>query len=41
MKSIAKNMVRAEARTMPGCLHLMVQENPDACAAAVIEHALG
>jgi pimeloyl-ACP methyl ester carboxylesterase len=41
MASIAANMVKAEARTMPGCLHLMVQEDPDACAAAVIDHALG
>jgi hypothetical protein len=24
---------------MPGCLHLMVQEDPDACAAAIIDHA--
>jgi len=41
MASIAANMPRAEARTMPGCLHLMAQENPDACAAAIIDHALG
>ncbi len=41
MASIAANMHRAEARTMPGCLHLMVQEDPDACAAAVADHALG
>ncbi len=41
MISIAANMARAEARTMPGCLHLMVQEDPDACAAAIIDHALG
>ncbi len=41
MRLIARNMVRAEARTMPGCLHLMVQEDPAACAAAVIDHALG
>ncbi len=40
MASIAANMPRGEWRTMPGCLHLMVQEDPDACAAAVIEHAL-
>ncbi|MBT3532315.1 MAG: hypothetical protein HN478_00450, partial [Rhodospirillaceae bacterium] len=41
MASIADNMPRGEWRTMPGCLHLMVQEDPDACAAAIIEHALG
>jgi len=41
MASIAANMPRAEARTMPGCLHLMAQEDPDACAAAIIDHALG
>ncbi|MBT6975667.1 MAG: alpha/beta hydrolase [Rhodospirillaceae bacterium] len=41
MASIAANMAQAEARTMPGCLHLMVQEDPDACAAAVIDNALG
>ncbi|MDA1097504.1 MAG: alpha/beta hydrolase [Proteobacteria bacterium] len=40
MTAIAANMQTAEARTMPGCLHLMVQEDPGACAAAVIEHAL-
>ena len=40
MASIAANMTQAEARTMPGCLHLMVQEDPAACAAAVADHAL-
>ena len=41
MIAIAANMPRAEARTMPGCLHLMAQEDPDACATAIIDHALG
>jgi len=41
MASIAANMPRGEARTMPGCLHLMAQEDPDACAAAIVDHALG
>ena len=41
MASIAANMPRGEARTMPGCLHLMAQEDPDACAAAIIDHTLG
>ena len=40
MASIARNMPNGECRTMPGCLHLMVQENPDACAAAIRDHAL-
>ncbi len=41
MAAIAENMINGEARTMPGCLHLMVQEDPAACAAAVVDHALG
>ena len=40
MVSIAENMVNGEARTMPGCLHLMVQENPGACAVAILDHTL-
>ena len=40
MVSIAENMVNGEARTMPGCLHLMVQEKPGACAAAILDHTL-
>ena len=39
MASIARNMPNGECRTMPGCLHLMVQEDPDACAAAILDHA--
>jgi len=40
MTSIAENMVDGEARTMTGCLHLMVQENPSACASAILDHIL-
>jgi len=40
MASIAENMADGEARIMPNCLHLMAQEDPDACAQAIIEHAL-
>lgn len=40
MASIAETMANGECRTMPGCLHLMIQEDPDACAAAVVDHAL-
>ena len=40
MASIAENMVNGEARIMPGCLHLMAQEDPGACANAIIEFAL-
>jgi len=38
MASIAQNMVNGEACTMTGCLHLMVQENPFACASAILDH---
>ncbi|MDP6343546.1 MAG: alpha/beta fold hydrolase [Alphaproteobacteria bacterium] len=40
MRDIAASMAHGECRTMPGCLHLMAQEDPAACAAAIVDHAL-
>ena len=41
LADLAQRMPNGEYRPMPGCGHLMVQENPDACVAAILEHALG
>jgi pimeloyl-ACP methyl ester carboxylesterase len=41
LADLVARMPNAEYRPMLGCGHLMVQENPDACLAAVLEHALG
>lgn len=41
LADLAQQMPDAHYRAMPGCGHLMVQENPGACVAAILEHALG
>jgi pimeloyl-ACP methyl ester carboxylesterase len=40
LEDLVAEMANAEYRPMRGCAHLMVQEAPEACAAAVLEHAL-
>ena len=41
LADLAERMPNGEYRPMPGCGHLMVQENPQACVDAILEHALG
>jgi len=41
IRDVAASMVNGSYRIMPGCRHLMVQEDPAGCAAQVVAHALG
>jgi pimeloyl-ACP methyl ester carboxylesterase len=41
IRDVAATMDNAEYRIMPGCRHLMVQEDPEGCVAQVIAHIDG